>query len=733
MIEPMGDRTPPMTPQLALRVAIVGTIALVLFAIVFFRLWFLQVLSGGQYVASARQNATRQVPAPGPRGQILAANGAVLVDSQPAPAVQIVPLDLPVPISLSTLENELLKHHGAQPRADYAVYDELAKLLNMSTTPRSCKFTLYLLKPHQESVRLAPIPCLVAQGIANAQYAPVTIKTDVPRDVSFYIQERQNQQQLEGVANNEVYLRRYPHGQLAAQVLGYVRPISQKELGEARRGGKTFAGAKPGDIVGQAGLELEYNQALRGTDGADVVKVNAANQFEGFGRSVPPQPGNNLQTSLDLRLEQAGSAALAHSIHVNASADSGAFVAMDPQNGQVYAMGSLPSYNPSDFVPTLSAKTWAQLNSKASDFPLINRAIDSPLPDGSTFKVITATAALESGVWQLGDIYDDDANFCLGAAFCLQNAGGVHYGPMDLQRAIEVSDDVFFYNLGAKMNVETGDGGALQKWAHLYGLGQTTGVDLPGEANGEIGSPKLQAELWKQERECDTATGIYAYTNGHGLVSATKKPGFYRSPKHPVTLSAQGDAIIGGSGCGIATASYWAPGDNVETGVGQYDDQLTPMQLAVVYAAVENGGTIVTPHIGEQVSSPTGTILQKIDPAPKRKLNIKPAYLAAIQQGLRLAASAPQGTSAGVMGNFPLPVYGKTGTAELGNSASSLEDAWYVCYVPASATRKPIVVAVNVERGGFGAVAAAPVARQILSQWFLGKMGPYIAGTSGDL
>lgn len=709
-----GDRTPPMTPQLALRVAMVGTLALVLFAVIFFRLWFLQILSGGQYVAAAQSNATQHVPVAAPRGQILASNGAVLVDSQPAPAVQIVPLDLPVPISLATLQDELAKHHGAQPRADYAVYDELARLLKIPTKPRPCNFTLYLSKPHRESVRLAPIPCLVAEGIANAQYAPVTIKTDVPRDVSFYIQERQTEHQLEGVAPTQVYLRHYPQGDLAAQTLGFVGPISQQEIDSAKRGGKIFAGAKPGDVVGQAGLEYQYNPQLRGTDGHEAVKVNAANQFMGFGKTQLPTAGNNLQTSLDLRLEQVGSSALAHSIHVSPGANSGAFVAMDPQNGQIYAMGSLPSYNPADFVPMLSAKTWAQLNSTTANFPLINRVIGSPLPDGSTFKVVTATAALQSGAWHLGQIYDDTGQFCMGT-LCLRNAAGMVGGAIDIQHAIEISDDVFFYNLGDKMNVSTGNGGAVQLWARRYGLGQTTGVDLPGEASGMIGSPKLQAELWKQERECDRAIGPY---RGH--------------PVHPAVLSSLGDSIISG-GCGIASARYWTVGDNVNTGVGQFDDLVSPLQLAVVYGAIANGGSIVTPHIGTAVTSPTGTVLQKIDPASKRTLRIDPSYLAAIQDGLRMAASAPGGTSANVMGNFPLPVYGKTGTAELGNSANSPTDAWYACYVPASATRKPIVVVVNVEKGGYGAVAAAPVARQILSQWFLGKPGPYIAGTSTDL
>jgi penicillin-binding protein 2 len=373
---------------------------------------------------------------------------------------------------------------------------------------------------------------------------------------------------------------------------------------------------------------------------------------------------------------------------------------------------------------SISRKELATLENPANNEPLLNRAIAGPLPDGSTFKVITATAALESGKWSLGDTYDDTGQYCFSGGLCLHNAGGNSYGTLGLQEAIQVSDDVFFYNLGDRMNgpmsrndlqaIDYPKAWPLQDWAARFGIGRLTGVDLPGELPGEIGSPKLLRELWKQERECDTATGLYKGRR-----------------KHPAVLNQYGNGILSG-GCGIASAETWSIGDNVNTGVGQFDDLVTPIQLGVAYAAIENGGTIVTPHLGAEIESPSGTPLQTLDPAPKRKLDINTSYLSAIQEGLRLAASASGGTSADVMGNFPEPVYGKTGTAEIGDSATSPEHAWYVCYVPASATNKPILVVVNVEKGGFGDVAAAPVARQLLSQWFLGRPGPFKSGTSSD-
>lgn len=710
-----------MTPQLALRVAIVGSLALIMFAAIFFRLWFLQVLSSGQYTAQAASNIIKHVTIPAPRGEILADDGTPLVTSAEVPAVEIAPQSLPVPLNLSDIE----AHPGSQPAKDYAVYSELAKLLNISTKPQSCKFIIYYTAgPKQYSPRLAQIPCLVAQGIANSQYANVTIKTDVSQFVYDYLQERLSiDPRLQGVVPTEVYLRQYPYYQLASQVFGYVQPLESTEVHDPN-----FKGANSSDVVGQTGLEYEYNQQLMGTDGYEAVKVNSANEFQGYGKEKPPVPGANLKTSLDLKLQQVGQRALAESIAKNsyAGANSGAFVAMNYRTGAIYAMGSLPNYHPSTFTHPVSDKTWASLNSKASGDPLLNRAIDGPLPDGSTFKVITATAALQSGIWSLGDTYNDTGEYvfdrnepCTVPGNCLHNSGDGASGVVNLEQAIQVSDDVFFYNLGDLLN----QGDELQVWAHRYGIGEPTGVDLPGEASGVMGSPAYVRSLDEQEKECETATGIYSYTNGDGVFSAKPEAGLHPSPLQP-------------NGCGIALkggTSTWGPGDNVNAAVGQGYDEVTPLQLAVVYAALANGGSIVTPHIGEDVQTASGTILQRIDPGIKRNIGINPVYLNAILEGLHAAAQSPGGTSYDVMGSFPRTVYGKTGTAQVGTDEqiatnTEADDAWYACFVPSA--KRPIVVVVSVEKGGFGDVAAAPVAREILSQWFLGRPGKYVTGTA---
>ncbi len=680
------DRTPPMTPQLARRVTIVGSVALMMFAVIFFRLWFLQVLSGSEYAKAASVNYVRSITIAAPRGEILDSAGNVLVDSAPANAVEIEPDALPVPVTLSNLID--------QPARDYVVYDRLAQVLALSTKPSACEVV------DHGTRQLAPVPCAVAQQVELLPFAPVTVETDVSSYVLYYWAERQSE--FPGVQVAQVSLRQYPQGSLAAQALGTVGPISKAELKDKQR----FKGVNQQAVVGQSGLEWEYQQYLQGVNGEQKVRVNSYNQFEGYLPAVAPIPGDNLRTSLNTQLQKVGEAALAESIDTN-QGTGGAFVAMNPQDGEVYAMGSAPTFDPSIFTKPISDSAYKALINPDNGYPLVNRAIDSQGPTGSTFKVITATAALQSGVWSPGDTYDDAGQFCIDGE-CRHNAGGAANGVLDLVNAIRVSSDVFFYNLGALLNanpVTDPNGGALQQWARNFGIGQATEIDLPGEDTGTLPTPAWRAHENLLEQECEDATGPYT-----------------GKPKHP--------AADGGCGIAIIPPETWTVGDNINMAVGQGDVQATPLQLAVVYAALANGGTIVRPHLGLDVQTSDGTVLQKlVAPAP-RHIKIDPTNLDTIRAGLRAAASQPGGTSDDVMGNFPEQVYGKTGTAQYNDQQ---DYAWYACFVPASATTKPILIVVTVEQGGFGDVAAAPVARQMLSQWFFGTPGAYTAGKSTSL
>jgi penicillin-binding protein 2 len=666
MIQLPEDRRPPLTPQLALRVAILGSVALALFAIIFFRLWFLQVLSGDQYLAQASVNRVRDIAIPASRGQILDRSGNILVDSRPSIAVQLSPPDLP-----------------NNPARRRRLYRRLAGVLGVSTRRTRCPVAGHGV------MHLGAIPCDVAEQQALLPYANVTVKTDVSSDVQYYLAERQDK--FPGVNVAQVWLRRYPLGDTAAQLFGTVGPINAQEIHEPR-----YRGVSQNAIVGQSGLEWYYDRYLRGEDGAARVQVDALGRFKGYLSQTKPVAGHTLKLSLDLGLQKAGQQALNAAIANNPPATAGAFVALDPKTGEVLGMGSSPTFNPNIFTKPVPQSVYKQLNNAASGYPLFNRAIQSSYPTGSTFKGITATAALQSGAWNLTDTYDDTGVYTNGPGDTRHNAGHASYGVLDLTQAIQFSSDDFFYNLGRLLNADPTthpNGGALQQWARAYGIGRSTGIDLGGANSGILPTPS-----WRTARD--------------DLEKACEK-------KHHVPS------------CGIADGRPWSVGDNENLAVGQGDLEATPLQLAVAYSAIENGGNVVRPHVGLEVDAPDGTVLQRIDPPPARHIDVALQNLDAIRAGLHDAASQPGGTSADVFAGWPqtqYPVYGKTGTAQRGIQA---DQSWYVCYVPDPV--KPILVVVTVEQGGFGAQAAAPAARQILSQWFFGKRGQFIAGKSKTL
>jgi len=666
------DQRPPLTPRLALRATMLGTFALAMFAILFFRLWFLQVLSGDKYLAQAQVNLTRDIVVPGPRGEIVDRDGSVLVDNQGSLNLQVTPPDLPVRMSPSDWV-----HPAPQ---DAAMYDRLAVVLGMPTNRQPCKVAGY---PHVV-FHISEIGCEIAQQQALLPYGDATIKTDVSPDVEYYIAERQDE--FPGVSVVHAYVRQYPLGTVAAQLFGTVGRITAQEVKKRR-----YRGVSENDIVGQTGLEWWYDSYLRGTDGVNRIEVNSLGQYAGSLPGTPTVPGDNLRLSLDVNLQRAGEQALAQAIANNPPSNGGAFVAMNPDNGEVYAMGSNPTFDPNVFTKPISYSQYNSLFGPSAGYPLLNRAIQSAGPTGSTFKPITATAALQSGVWSVDDVFDDTGTYCLGTQ-CRHNAGGAVDGVIDLVDALRVSSDDFFYNLGALTNSQAPSGGALQQWAHALGIGRKTGIDLPFESTGNLPSPAWRAHVDAEEAACEAKNHVPS--------------------------------------CGIADGRPWSVGDNVNLAVGQGDVQVTPLQLATAYSTIANGGTVVRPHLGLDVEAPDGTVLQRIDPPPARHVNINPLYLDTIREGLHEAAQSAGGTSDDVMGNFPEQVYGKTGTAQYDGQQ---DYSWYSCFVPSWATSTPIEVVVWVEQGGFGAQAAAPAARQILSQWFFGKRGSFVAGSSKTL
>jgi penicillin-binding protein 2 len=632
------DRRPPVSPQMALRVAVMGGLALVLFAVVFFRLWYLQVLSGDQYVSQANQNQVRDVRIQAPRGDVVDRNGDPMVVNRIANTVEI--------------ELARLPPAGAPRRR---LYKRLGDVLQLS--PKKIEQTVV------EQRKALP-------------YANVVIRQDVSLAEMNYIEERQPR--FPGVTVEPVFLRRYPYGTLAAQLLGYVGRINGHELHQER-----YKGVNPQAVVGQAGLEWQYDRYLRGRDGATLLSINSLGQSRGFLRRRNPVPGRNLKLSLDLGLQKAGQDALARAGHGNP----GGFIALDPRDGQVLALGSVPSFNPSVFAKPLTQRTYDSLTSKANGAPLVNRAIAGAYPTGSTFKPITALAGLSSGVITPFTVINDSGCLKVGLTnFC--SPGNQGHGAVALSRALQVSSDVFFYTVGRDLDPLKGQ--PLQRWARKLGLGHRTGIDVPEEASGNVPDRAWRAQMARAELHCEHV-------------------------KHTPS-------------CGISDMRPWSTGDNVNLSVGQGDLLASPLQMAVAYSTIANGGRVVRPHLGMEVDDTQGRLIQEIDPPASRRVKIPSAFRDAIMSGLHAAASAPGGTSADVWAGWPqgkLPVFGKTGTAQRGNGVT--DQSWYVCYV--SDHNRPIVIAVTIERGGWGASAAAPAARLIASKWF-GVKPKFIVGGS---
>ncbi|HXS46605.1 MAG TPA: penicillin-binding protein 2 [Solirubrobacterales bacterium] len=593
--------------QLAVRIAIFGGVAIALFAVLFFRLWFLQMLNGDEFLAEARNNRTREFQVIAPRGEILDRDGNVLVANRTSLALQVNPRKLP-----------------ADARERRAELTQLAELTHSS--PRRVRRMIH------EGAELGP-------------GAPVTLRRDVGSYLIYYLEE--NQARFPGVAVQRVFVRRYPHGTLAAHLFGNVGEVDEEELKEAR-----YRNLEPGDTIGKEGVEAQYDKVLRGRDGATRFQVDALGQPTPGGQLdvVEPTPGDNLRLTIDSGLQEAGDAALSE------QGLAGGYVAMDVRSGAILAMGSNPTFDPKVFTRPLSQSQVNQLYRDPVLSPLTNRAIAGAYPTGSTFKPITSIAALASGnVTTTEPIYDDGV-FTLGG-IDFENAGGAAYGSLSMQKALEVSSDVFYYTLGDRMNGSL----ALQDWAHRLGIGRESGIDLPGEQPGLLPTPAWRNQLYREE--------------------LTERP--------------------------------WSAGDNVNLAVGQGDLQADPLQMAVAYATIANGGTVPRPHVAMQVEDPRGRVLREFEPRPARSIKIEPVWRETILAGLHDAAQSPSGTSYGVFSGFPVPVAGKTGTAERPPYA---DQSWYVVLAPYPDPE--IVVAVTFEQGGFGADTAAPAALKILSEHF---------------
>jgi penicillin-binding protein 2 len=681
-LDPINDRRPPITPQLAIRVAGAGVVAFVLFGIIFFRLWYLQVLDGDKYLAQARDNRVRTERIQAPRGVIQDANGVIIVDNRKATVVSLNPASIDADMrdaiasygeALTTRSKKPKGHRGPRPPMPVATgelltrYKRLGNVLGMSWKTINQR---------------------VVTQILQVPYANIRIKSDVPSSQRNFIQERS--EMFPGVAVEQIYVRKYPAKDMAAQVLGSIGQIDKTQLKTPH-----FKGVAGGTDVGKNGLEYQYDKQLRGTDGEYRIEVNAAGERRRAVTAREPKAGRTLKLTLRSELQEAGENALRQA----GGGLPGAFVAMNPADGSIYAMGSWPSYNPKDLAgPFATTAAYRAKFGEQAGSPLVDRADESAYPTGSIFKPVTSLAALDAGVVDPDAKFNDQGCFQTGAREVDKacNAGGKSYGPVNMVEALKFSVDTYYYNLGKKM--WDNPTRPLQKWAYKLGVARKTGIDLPNEASGSIPSPEFIRGLQEQERACRKEKKV--------------------------------------ANCFIADLSAsWNPGDNENFAVGQGDLTATPLQMAVAYSTIINAGRVPTPHLGAEVVDSRG-IVEKIDKPSRRKVSIKPEWRDTIMEGLRQAANVEGGTSTAVWADgWPrskYPIYGKTGTAERKYKGQAVDQSWYVGYsYDGTPSHKPIVVVATVERGGFGAAAAAPAVRLIMSQWF-GVEKKLVRGESTD-
>jgi len=524
-----------------------------------------------------------------------------------------------------------------------------------------------------------PVPALAAKidpckGKPNPCYAPpayqpVVLASDVDAQTQLYLSERR--QLFPGVAIQETYVRSYPDRGLAAQAIGYTGAIPAESARRYLREG--YLGT---EHVGLSGMEAVYESYLHGTPGKTELEVDAAGNPVSSAplSSTPSVPGKTLMLSIDSRTERALSNALA-AAEARVSDPSGAAgVALDPNTGEVLAIASLPTFNPAAFANGNEREVNRIVNGPKQR--LFNRAISGHYPPGSTFKAITAAAGMQDGLLGAGEVIFAPGEITLYK----QQFKGFNqqpWGDITVPYALRVSSDTFFYQVGAKFYKQDPSGHTtlIQDMARRFGLGHTTGIDLQGEDPGFL--PTLP---WKLKH-----------------FASSPDPG----------------------------AHVWLPGDDIQMAIGQGYVLATPLQMAVAYAAIANGGTVVTPTLGRAVLSPDGGVLKDLlKGRPTHQLGVSQSVLDVIRGGLYSAANEVNGTSVGVFGGLPAAdkVAGKTGTAE---NPSGPDHSWFVGYAPYNDPK--IVVAVVVEHGGQGANAAAPVVCTTIAAYL--RFSPNLCGT----
>ena len=663
------------------RMRVLAIIGLSMFAALGARLWYLQVMVSEEAMATARSNITRVIAVPAPRGRIQDVHGRTLVGNRLT--------------TVLTMNRNELDESGFDKDERLEVLTEIAVEINRSG---------HLMKV-TDVVRALADP-------SYGNYDDIPIAHDVGEDLLVFFGERPNQ--FPGVRVAQSTVRSYLYGDLATHVLGWVGPINDAELRMRRPSdGKEY---RLRDQIGKAGVELMFEDDLRGQAGRKVVEVDRLGEVvrERHDLFVPPIPGDDLMLSIDVDVQYLVERELERSVHLARTrepdadpdrpgqllpaydAPGGSVVVLDPRVGDVVAMASFPSYDPNDSIGGFSFDQWAELNDPANDLPMFNRAIQGEYAPGSTFKLFTAHAAWHEGVFGVGaipradELWDDPGAYVLRSCGDVdptdpppgcryRNAGEKQYEAVDLVRSLTVSSDVYYYQIGESIYINPGHPDtAVQDAAASYGMGLETGVTLPFEQDGYLPTPRNRRQ---------------------------------RHEVNPVAFPEWG----------------WSTGDNVITAIGQGEVLVTPLQLGNAFATFANDGVRYAPNVVARIVDRNGTVVREFGPRELSTVDIDDGFRRRVLNGLAGVTAHEEGTAYWAFNSratggiyFPLdeyPVAGKTGTAEVRGKADT---SIFAAFGPVEEPTHAIVAV--LEEAGFGSSVAAPLVARILAPVFEGTV-----------
>lgn len=575
-------------------------VCLVLFAVLLGRMVYLQLWRGDYYAKQSDGNRLRQSRILAPRGIIYDSEGKELVNNLPGYAVV------------------LQKQSSYKPET----LQRLSNLLQM------------------------PVEEINAKIKASENfYEPIMLKNNLDQQMVTKIEEQRRY--MPEVMLSVQPIRNYPYHELAVHALGYVGEVSAYEIEQG-----LFKNITQGSLVGKGGLEKTYDKYLRGEDGAFMEEVDVAGNVVKHYDSVQPVPGKNLKLTIDYELQKELEAftdkhlAFLRSSGIAPGARAAAVVAIDPRNGAVRAMVSRPGYDPNWFVHGISSKNWNSINNDPN-YPMNNKVITGEYPPGSTFKIVTGSAAFELKKVGLDEpIFDGGFHPMVPT---MGNAGGEVLGWLTFIKALAMSDNVYFYELGYRVGIDN-----IEKYAHIFGFGERTGIDLEGESKGLVASKKVKRKIWDED---------------------------------------------------------WRLGDTFNAAIGQGFNLTTPIQLSVMLSIVANGGTKYQPYLVDSIINSDGSLFEKPKRAEGKHIDVSQQTIDYIRMGM--SATTQEGGTASYFAGLPKPIAGKTGTAE---NSHGRDHGLFVAYGPVDDPE--LVVVCIVEQGGFGSVAAGPIVYKAFEEFF---------------